>query len=112
MRSAVDHSTLALKLAAPSVSAPSAPGLTISARSRSLRRQHRLRPWHALWPFLRPIALGSWPWGLPLLDHLILVPPPPPLALSPQRRNQAGLTLTWRERSAVLCASQSHSTPM
>src|SRR5438094_8100243 len=112
MRSAVGHSTLALKLAAPSVSAPSAQGLTTYARAYSLRRQHRLRPWHALWPFLRPIALSSWLWGLPPLDHLTLVPTPHLLALSPQRRSQAGPTLTWRGRSAVLCASQSRSTPM
>src|SRR5438132_13850527 len=102
MRSAVGHSTLALKLAAPSVSAPSAQGLTISARSRSLRRQHRLRPWHARWLFLRRIAPGSGPWGLPPLDHLILAPTPHLLALSPQRRSQAGPTLTWRGRSAVV----------
>ena len=26
-------------------------GLTTYARAYSLRRRHRLRPWHALWPF-------------------------------------------------------------
>src|SRR5207244_7847578 len=102
----VSHSTLAWRPVAPSVSAPSAQGLTTCAPARSLPRRHRLRLWHALWPFLRPIALDLWPWGLPPLDHSTLTPTPHLLAASPQHRSPAGPTLTWRGRSAGLCASQ------
>src|SRR4029453_8422413 len=106
MQPVVGPSTLAWKPVAPSVFAPSAQGLTTSAHARSLPRRHRLRPWPALSPFLRPIALGSWPWELPPLDHLTLALTPHLLALLPQRRSQAGPTRTWRGRSAVLWVSQ------
>src|SRR5262245_50666551 len=102
MESVVGHSTLAWKPVAPSVSAPLAQDLRTCVRAYSLRRRHLLRPWRTPSPFLRPIALGSWPWELLPLDHLTLVLTPHLLALLPQRRSQAGPTRTWRGRSAVL----------
>ena len=56
--------------------------------------------------FLKRIVLGCWRWALLPLDHLTLAPTPHLLALSPQHRSQAGPTLTWRGRSAVLSACQ------
>src|SRR5262245_46389782 len=102
MQPVVGYSMLAWRPVVPSVFALSAPGLATYARAHSLQRRHRLRPWHVRWPFLRPIVLSSWPWGLPPLDHSTLAPTPPRLALSLQRRSPAGPTLTWWEPSAGL----------